>query len=164
LILVRPDGSASVAASDLMFPNGVVITPDGRTLIVAETFGRCLTAFDVAPDATLSRSRVFAGLPDRAPDGICLDQAGAVWVADALGKACVRVLEGGAVTDVVRTDRGCYACALGGPDGRTLFLCVAEGHDRGSMALRTGCIEMVRVDVPGADHGAPLGGGIGASV
>lgn len=164
LILVRPDGSASVAASDLMFPNGVVISPDGRTLIVAETFGRRLTAFDVAPDATLSRRRVFAELPDRAPDGICLDQAGAVWVADAVGKACVRVLDGGAVTDVIGTHRGCYACALGGSDGRTLFLCVAEGYDPASIALRTGSIEMVQVEVPSADHGAAAGGGIGASV
>jgi sugar lactone lactonase YvrE len=150
LILVRPDGSASAVASDLMFPNGVVLSPDGRTLIVAETFGRRLTAFDVAPDATLSHRRVFAELPDRAPDGICLDQAGAVWVADAVGKACVRVLDGGTVTDVIKTDRGCYACALGGPDGHTLFLCVADGYAPASIALHTGAIEMVRVDVPRA--------------
>ncbi len=138
LILVRPDGNASVVASDLLFPNGMVLTPDGRTLIVAETFGRRLTAFDVASDATLSHRRVFAELRDRAPDGICLDRAGAVWFADAIGKACVRVLDGGAVTDVLSTERGCYACALGGPDGRTLFLCVADGYDRSSMALRNG--------------------------
>jgi sugar lactone lactonase YvrE len=149
LILVRPDGSASAVASDLMFPNGMVLSPDGRTLIVAETFGRRLTAFDVAPDATLSQRRVFAEFPDKAPDGICLDQVGAVWVADAVGKACVRVLDGGAVTDVISTGRGCYACALGGPDGRTLFLCVADGYDPSSIALRTGSIEMVRVEVPG---------------
>jgi sugar lactone lactonase YvrE len=150
LILVRPDGSASAVASDLMFPNGMVLTPDERTLIVAETFGQRLTAFDVASDGTLSQRRVFAELSGRSPDGICLDQAGAVWMADAVGKACVRVLEGGAVTDVIGTDRGCYACALGGADGRTLFLCVAAGYDRGSMALRTGSIEMVPVDVPSA--------------
>jgi sugar lactone lactonase YvrE len=150
LILVRPDGSASAVASDLMFPNGMVLSPDGRTLIVAETFGRRLTAFDVAPDATLSQRRVFAELPDRAPDGICLDEAGAVWVADAVGKACVRVQDGGAVTDIVGTERGCYACALGGPDGRTLFLCVADGYDPSSIALRTGSIEMVRVAIPGS--------------
>ena len=148
LILVRPDGSASVGASDLMFPNGVVLSPDGQTLIVAETFGRRLTAFDVASDATLSHRRVFAELPDRAPDGICLDRAGAVWVADAVGKACVRILEGGTVTDVIETGRGCFACVLGGADGRTLFLCVADGYDRDSMALQTGSIEMVQVDVP----------------
>jgi len=164
LILLRPDGTASAVASDLMFPNGMVITPDGGTLIVAETFGRRLTAFDIGPDATLSQGRVFADLPDRAPDGICIDQAGAVWVADAVGKACVRVLEGGAITDVIQLERGCYACALGGSDGRTLFLCTAAGYDPGSMALCTGSIEMVRVSVPGSDYGAPAGGGIGASV
>ena len=152
LILVRPDGSASVVASDLMFPNGIVLTPDGRTLIVAETFGRRLTAFDVARDATLSRRRVFAELPDRAPDGICLDRDGAVWVADAAGKACVRVQGGGAVTDIIRTERGCFACALGGQDGRTLFLCCADGYDPSSMALRTGSIETVQVAVPGSAH------------
>ncbi|HEX4337339.1 MAG TPA: SMP-30/gluconolactonase/LRE family protein [Polyangiaceae bacterium] len=150
LILVRPDGSASAVASDLMFPNGMVLGPDGRTLIVAETFGRRLTVFDVAPDASLSNRRVFADLPRRAPDGICLDSAGAVWVADAAGKACVRVLDGGIVTDVIETDRGCYACALGGSDGRTLFLCIADGYDPKAMALKTGAIEMVRVDVPAA--------------
>jgi sugar lactone lactonase YvrE len=149
LILVRRDGRASIAALDLSFPNGMVLSPDGRTLIVAETFGRRLTAFDVASDATRSHRRIFAELPGRAPDGICLDRDGAVWVADAAGKACVRVLDGGAVTDVIRTDRGCYACALGGTDGRTLFLCLAHGYDPRSMSLRTGCIETVRVDAGG---------------
>jgi sugar lactone lactonase YvrE len=134
-----------------MFPNGVVLVPGERTLIVAETFGRRLTAFDIAPDSTLSRRRVFAELPDRAPDGICLDRDGAVWVADARGKACVRVVEGGEITDVIQTERGCYACALGGADGRTLFLCLADGHDPAAMALHAGSIEMVRVDVPGSD-------------
>jgi sugar lactone lactonase YvrE len=148
LILVRHDGTASVAAPDLLFPNGMVLSPDGRMLIVAETFGRRLTAFDVASDATLSHRRIFADLPGRSPDGICLDRAGAVWVADATGKACVRVLDGGSVTDVIPTERGCYACALGGTDGRTLFLCLADGYGPNSMALRTGSVETVRVDVP----------------
>jgi sugar lactone lactonase YvrE len=149
LILVRPDGSASEVAKDMLFPNGPALSRDGRTLIVAETFGARLTAFDVAADATLSNRRVFAELPGRAPDGICLDEAGGVWVADAAGKACVRVEEGGAVTDVIATERGCYACALGGPDGRTLFLCTAVGYDPASIALGSGSIEMARVDVPG---------------
>ncbi len=149
LVLVRRDGSASIAAAELAFPNGAVLSPDGRTLIVAETFGRRLTAFDVAPDATLSRRRLFAELPERAPDGICLDQAGAVWVADAAGKACVRVKDGGTVTDVITTERSCYACALGGSDGRTLFLCVADGYAPSAMVLHTGAIETVRVDIPG---------------
>ena len=148
LILVRCDGSTSEAASDLSFPNGMALTADGRRLIVAETFGRRLTSFDVALDGTLSNRQIFAELPDRAPDGICLDRAGAVWFADARGRACVRVVEGGTITDVIRTERGCYACALGGPDGRTLFLCVADGYAPSSMALRTGSIEMVPVDIP----------------
>jgi len=149
LILARPDGSTSLAAPDLLFPNGAVLSKDGRTLIVAETFGARLTAFDVAPDATLGQRRVFAELPGRAPDGICIDEEGAVWVADAAGRACVRVKEGGAVTDVIPTERGCYACALGGPDGRTLFLCIADGYDPASMAQQSGAIEMLRVPVPG---------------
>lgn len=149
LIRVAPDGSASVAATDLMFPNGAVISADGRTLIVAETFGQRLTAFDVATDGTLSGRRVFAALPGRAPDGICIDREGAVWVADAAGKACVRVEDGGKVTDVIETERGCYACALGGPDGRSLFLCIADGYDPASMTKRTGAIEIAEARVPG---------------
>jgi sugar lactone lactonase YvrE len=149
LIKVSAQGDVQVAATDLLFPNGVVISADGRTLIVAETFGQRLTAFAVAPDGTLSGRRLFAALPGRAPDGICLDQAGAVWVADAAGRACVRVTEGGTITDVVATERGCYACALGGAGGRSLFLCTADGYDPGAMAKRTGSIEFVEVAVAG---------------
>lgn len=149
LILVRPDGSASVAAPDLIFPNGVVLSADGRTLIVAETFGRRLTAFDVAGDGTLGGRRVFAELKGRAPDGICIDREGAVWVADAAGKTCVRVREGGEITDAVTTEQNCYACALGGADGRTLFLCTAEGYDAAARAKHTGAIETVQVSVAG---------------
>jgi sugar lactone lactonase YvrE len=138
-----------VAARDLNFPNGPAISADGRTLIVAETFGNRLTAFDLGPGGTLSARRVFAELPGRAPDGICLDAEGAVWVADARGKACVRVREGGEVTDVIATQRGCFACALGGNDGRTLFLCTADGYDLTTMARQTGSIETTRVRVPG---------------
>jgi sugar lactone lactonase YvrE len=93
---------------------------------------------------------VFAPLPGRAPDGICLDAEGAVWVADARGKACVRVREGGELTDVIDTGRGCYACALGGSDGKTLFVCTAEGYDLAAMARLSGAIDMVRVAVPAA--------------
>ena len=149
LLLVRPDGSVTVAAPDLLFPNGVVLGEDGRTLIVAETFGGRLTAFDVAEDGTLSGRRVFAALPGRAPDGICIDREGAIWVADAAGKSCVRVREGGAVTDTVTTEQRCYACVLGGADGRTLFLCTADGYDATSMAKHNASIETVQVDVPG---------------
>lgn len=148
LILVRPDGTASVVAPDVMFPNGAVISADGKTLIVAETFGRKLTAFDIAANGTLSGRRVFAPLPGRSPDGICRDQSGAIWVADAAGKACVRVEDGGTITDVIPTERNCYACALGGSDGHTLFLCTADGYDMASMAKSSASIEMVRVKVP----------------
>jgi sugar lactone lactonase YvrE len=152
LLCVRADGESHVAASDLSFPNGPAITADGRTLIVAETFAGRLSAFNLGPDGTLSARRVFAELPGRAPDGICLDAEGAVWVADARGKACVRVREGGEISDVIHTERGCYACALGGSDGRTLFLCTAEGYDLAAMARETGAIETTRVDVPAARY------------
>ncbi len=145
LLLVRPDGSVTVAATDLMFPNGVVLSDEGRTLIVAETLGARLTAFDVAADGTLSGRRVFAALPGRAPDGICNAGAGGIWVADAAGRSCVRVEESGAVTEVITTEQRCYACALGGVDGRTLFLCTADGYDPKSMAKHNASIETVRV-------------------
>ncbi len=150
LLLVRPDGSATVVATELMFPNGVVLSSDGRTLVVAETFAQRLTAFAVAADGTLSQRRVFAALPGRAPDGICIDHEGAIWVADAASNSCVRVKDGGEITETVTTEQRCYACALGGPDGRTLFLCTAEGYDPASMAKHTAAIERTQVDVPGA--------------
>jgi sugar lactone lactonase YvrE len=150
LVLVRPDGSAQVVDRSVMFPNGSAVTPDGRTLIVAETMGGRLSAFDIGEDGTLSNRRTYADLPDRSPDGIALDAEGAVWVADATGTACVRVLEGGEVTDVVDTGRGCFACALGGPDRTTLFLLTGEGFSGEAIRKRTGAIETVDVAVPGA--------------
>ena len=139
LIRVDPDGSARRVADGLVFPNGTVITPDGRTLIVAESFAGQLTAFDVGSDGGLSNRRVWARLGDvptqfhgdipdtvAVPDGICLDAEGAVWVADAIRRCCVRVAEGGRELDRVSTgDLGVYACMLGGDDGRTLYLCAA---------------------------------------
>lgn len=150
LVLVRPDGSARVVDRSVVFPNGPAVTPDGGTLIVAETMGRRLSAFDIAEDGTLSNRRVYAELPGRAPDGIALDAEGAVWVADAEGGACVRVREGGEITDVVDTGRGCFACALGGPDRRTLFLLTGDGFTGEAIRRRSGAIETVEVDVPGA--------------
>jgi sugar lactone lactonase YvrE len=126
LARVDPDGSVHVAATDLHFPNGSVISPDGRTLIVAETLGFRLTAFDIAPDGSLSNRRIWADLGDRVPDGICLDAEGNVWVANPLAPECFLVAEGGAIIDLVTTDQPCYACMLGGPDGRTLFMCTAQ--------------------------------------
>ena len=150
LVLVRPDGSAEVVDREVLFPNGPAVTPDGRTLIVAETMGRRLTAFDIADDGTLANRRTWADLGQRLPDGIALDAEGAVWFADAGGDACVRVLEGGEVTDVVATGRGCFACALGGPDGTTLFLLTGEGFSGEAMRKRTAAIETITVAVPAA--------------
>jgi sugar lactone lactonase YvrE len=127
LALVRPDGSAAHVADGLAFPNGMAITPDGGTLIVAESYASRLTAFEINGDGTLSNRRVWADLGEgAAPDGICLDVEGAVWYADVPNKRCVRVREGGEVLHTVQLDRGCFACALGGRHGRTLFMIAAE--------------------------------------
>ncbi len=150
LVLVRPDGSAEVVDRSVLFPNGPAVTPDGRTLIVAETMAARLSAFDIEEDGTLSHRRTYAGLPGRSPDGIALDAEGAVWVADATGGACVRVREGGEVTDVIETGRGCFACALGGPERTTLFVLTGEGFSGEAIRKRTAAIETAEVAVPGA--------------
>ena len=150
VVLVLPDGDARVVDDEVVFPNGSVVTPDGGTLIVAETFGQRLTAFTIAEDGSLSDRRPFALLEGVAPDGICLDAEGAVWVADATGSACLRVREGGDVVDRVDTGRGCFACMLGGPARRTLFVLTAEGFQGAAIRRRTAAIEVVEVDVPGA--------------
>ncbi|XVQ14945.1 SMP-30/gluconolactonase/LRE family protein [Spirillospora sp. CA-255316] len=152
LVRVAPDGSASVAAERLDFPNGSAITPDGRTLIVAESKARRFTAFDIDGGDGLVRRRVVAATPDAAPDGIALDAEGAVWAAFPLAHEFRRVLPGGGVTDRVRAgDRMAIACVLGGPDRRTLFLLSASDWNAGNLAgARTSVIETVRVGVPGA--------------
>ncbi len=146
LVRVEPDGTVGVAADDVRFPNGMVLTDDGRTLVVAETYGPRLTAFDVAPDGSLTGRRVFAELPGVAPDGICLDAEGQVWVATARTAEVLRVREGGEVTDRVAIGSGSlsYACMLGGDDGRTLFVCTAPSWKEGH---RQGRIEVATVDV-----------------
>ena len=151
LALVRPDGTAEVAADDLEFPNGSVITPDGHTLIVGETMGRRYTAFDIRPDGTLESRRVWAQFTDLAPDGCTLDAEGAIWVANAFGTDVARVLEGGEITDRVDVGQATYACALGGDDGCTLFLLSADSADEKVCAgTATGVIRTMRVDVPHA--------------
>ncbi len=150
VVLVTPDGEARVVDDRVVFPNGSVVTPDGSTLIVAETFGQCLTAFTIADDGSLLDRRTFAALRGTSPDGICLDAEGAVWVADANGSACLRVRQGGEVVDRVDTGRGCFACMLGGPDRRTLFLMTAEGFEGAAIRRRTAAVEVVQVEVPGA--------------
>jgi sugar lactone lactonase YvrE len=151
LALVRPDGTVEVAAEDLAFPNGSVITPDGRTLIVGESLGRCYTAFDIRSDGALEHRRTWAQVEGTAPDGCTLDAEGAIWFANATGTDVLRVREGGEITDRVDVGQGTYACALGGDDGCTLFIVSADSSDENEIAGKaTGVIRMMRVDVPHA--------------
>lgn len=148
---VDADGRVTRAADELSFPNGTVITPDGRTLIVAETLEHRLTAFDVTADGALSKRRVFAQLDGCFPDGICLDAEGAVWVADARTPRVIRVLDGGRIERTIATgDRFAFACMLGGADRCTLYICTNTGSGPAMADKRDGRIEAVRVDVPGA--------------
>jgi sugar lactone lactonase YvrE len=167
LIRVAIDGTASVVADDLLFPNGAVITPDGSTLIVAETLGCRLSAFDIRSDGNLGERRTFAQLAPTpefgtfestlpqvlvGPDGICLDAEGGVWVADAIGGRCIRVVEGGEITDEVAPgDTGVFACALGGTDGRTLLLCCAPDFaEQNRMAAAEATLRTTTVAIPAA--------------
>ena len=149
--LVTPDGAARQVADGIAFPNGMAVTPDNSTLIVAESYGNKLTAFDIAPDGSLSDGRLWAGV-DGFPDGICLDAEGAVWYADVPNKRCVRVREGGEVLQTIDADRGCFACMLGGADGRTLFIVAREwrGVDSTADDERTGQLLTVAAPAPGA--------------
>ena len=158
-IRVDPDGAVSCAADDLRSPNGHILTDDGRTLIVAESGGSCLTAFTVAADGSLHDRRTFAelrptkaGVPVAPPDGICLDQEGAVWVADPINAIVTRVAPGGEVTDSITFDDVIpVACVLGGTDRRTLLMCVAGDWKREAvMKARSGRIDAAAVTVPGA--------------
>jgi sugar lactone lactonase YvrE len=151
LALVRPDGGVEVAAGDLSFPNGSVITPDGRTLIVGESMGRRYTAFDIRADGTLENRRTWADVEGNTPDGCTLDAEGAIWFANATGTDVLRVREGGEITDRVDVRQGAFACALGGDDGRTLFIVSADSSDENVVAGKgTGVIQTMRVDVPHA--------------
>lgn len=146
------DGSVAKVAGGLEFPNGMVVTPDGKTLIVAETNAFRLTAFDVASDGSLSNRRVFAQLPDGVqPDGICLDTEGAVWVANPAGNpAILRVREGGEVTDTIALEGHAYAVMLGGPEGRHLFICASASHDPAEIGANPSArILVTQVDVSG---------------
>ena len=124
--LIAADGTLRQVAEDVAFPNGMAVTPDNTTLIVAESYANRLTAFDIGPDGTLSNRHTWADVGGDHPDGICLDVEGAVWYADVGNKRCVRVAEGGEVLQTVEHDRGCFACMLGGPDRRTLFIVANE--------------------------------------
>jgi sugar lactone lactonase YvrE len=146
--LVTPDGSVRQVADDVAFPNGMVVTPDNGTLILAESYGARLTAFDIAPAGGLTNRRVWADLDGGAPDGICLDAEGAVWYGDVPNRRCVRVREGGEVLQTIGLDRGCFACALGGADGRTLFLIANEWGGPQGMANGAPMGQVLTTEVP----------------
>lgn len=166
LVRVGLDGRAEVASEELVFPNGMVITPDGKTLIVAESFAFRISAFDIAADGALSARRIWAKFAERPapdisavlnsdaviPDGLCMDEDGALWVADAKGSGALRIREGGEVVDFVSTgDLAVFAVALGGEDRRTLFMCA--GPPLGAIDAtreRLGVLLSSRVEVPGA--------------
>jgi sugar lactone lactonase YvrE len=154
IALVDTDGSVTPAAGEerFGFPNGTVITPDGKTLVVGETLAARLTAFDIAGDGALSNRRVWAQTAPHIPDGICLDAEGAIWIADPLAPRCVRIAEGGEVLEVVETEGlNCYACMLGGADGTTLFTLVApSSHREHASAEQAGRIYACEVDAPHA--------------
>jgi len=151
IALVTPDGAVRQVADGLNFPNGMAVTPDNSTLIIAESQGNKLTAFAIAADGSLSNRRVWADLGDGVPDGICIDADKAVWYADVPNKRCVRVREGGAVLQTINLDRGGFACMLGGADRRTLFIVASEWHGFEKMmdGMGTGQLLAVRVSTPG---------------
>ncbi len=153
LLRADPDGTVSIAAENLRMANGMAITTDGRTLVVAESAGKALTAFRIGDDSALTDRRIWAELPDH-PDGICLDADDGIWIAAPVGDRFVRVVEGGAVTDVIETPgRHGIACGLGGPGGHTLFMLTAEtlGNAEQSRQRRSARIETATVAVPGCE-------------
>lgn len=157
LILVRPDEDPCVVADNLFFPNGTVITPDGKTLILGETFSSCLTAFDINSDATLSNRRVWADLSAieegyvPVPDGICLDAEGAIWVASPSTNDVIRIEEGGSLLDKIEVDMGAFACMLGGEKGNTLFISTAkDSQEEICLREKSARIEIIEVNIPRA--------------
>ncbi len=153
IALVSADRSARQVADGIAFPNGMAVTPDNRTLIVAESHGKRLTAFAITADGSLSNRRVWADLGGGVPDGICIDADNAVWYADVPNKRCVRVREGGEVLETINVDRGCFACALGGVDNKMLFLIATEWRGMEHIAevarARTGQVLTLEAPAPG---------------
>ena len=145
------DGTVSVAACGMHFPNGSVITPDGKTLIVGETLAGALTAFDIGANGALSNRRLWASTWPRVPDGIALDAGGNIWIANPIAPECALIAEGGAVLAVIDTGLPCFACMLGGEDGKSLFMLVAPSSDAATAAAAPlGKLLVTRVDVPHA--------------
>jgi sugar lactone lactonase YvrE len=155
IAIVTPDGEVRHVADRLAFPNGMAVTPDNATLIVAESHARCLTAYDIATDGSLSNRRVWADVGDGPPDGICIDAEGAVWYADVPHGRCVRVREGGKILQTVDVDRGCFACMLGGPDGSTLFIAAAEWRGPERIFDQPYSGQVLAVDAPAPGAGWP---------
>jgi sugar lactone lactonase YvrE len=155
--MATPDGAIRQVADGFGFPNGMAVTPDDSTLIIAESYAHVLTAFDIAPDGSLANRRIWADLGEAAaPDGICLDAEGAVWYSDVGNRHCVRVREGGEVLQTVETGLGCFSCALGGPDGRTLLMVVADWSKGPEMFTGDPTGRILALDVPApAPPGAP---------
>ncbi len=154
--LVSPDGTIRQVADGVAFPNGMAVTSDNATLIVAESYGNRLTAFDIVADGTLANRRTWAEVGSDHPDGICIDDEGAVWYADVGAMHCVRVREGGEVLETIELDRGCFACALGGADRRTLFIVAADFSDPAAlMSGRTRTGQVLAVPAPAAGAGWP---------
>jgi sugar lactone lactonase YvrE len=149
--LVTPDGTARQVADGLAFPNGMAVTADNSTLIIAESYGKRLTAFDITADGSLANRRVWADLGDGVPDGICIDAEHAVWYADVPNKRCLRVREGGKVLQTVNVDSGSFACMLGGRGRRTLFIMAAEwpGFAKMMDGLGTGRVLTAKAPAPG---------------
>ena len=157
LILVRPNEKPVIAANDLYFPNGTIITEDNKTLIIGETYAARLTAFDINDDGSLSNRRLWADLTNiekdyrPVPDGICLDKENAIWMASPSTNEVLRIKEGGIIVDKIGIQTNAYACVLGGKDRKTLFVCTSGGSDMQScIEKKEGRIESFQVDIPGA--------------
>lgn len=150
IALVTPDGQARRVAEGLAFPNGMAITPDGKTLICAESYNGNLTAYDIARDGSLPNARLWAKIDGQGADGICMDAEGCVWASS--GPRCIRIREGGEILDEVVVDRMCFAVMLGGPDGKTLYIVANEWTGSINVETPTGRIYSVRVDVPHAGY------------
>jgi sugar lactone lactonase YvrE len=153
VVHVATDGSVRQVAGDIAFPNGMAVTADNSTLVVADSYRHNLIAFGIGADGGLTGRRVWADLGDGTPDGICADGQNAIWYADVPGQRCVRVSEGGNVRQTVATDRGAFACVLGGPERTTLFITAAQWRgmtESPPVAPGSGDVLAVDVDVPGA--------------
>jgi sugar lactone lactonase YvrE len=155
LALITPDGSARQVADGVAFPNGMAVTADNSTLILAESYGNKLTAFEIEADGNLSKRRVWADLDGGVPDGICLDAENAVWYGDVPNKRCVRVREGGEVLQTIELDRGCFACTLGGADMRTLFLIANEWSGPANIADQSRMGQVLTAPAPAPGVGWP---------